>query len=127
MSFIDGIDTRQGTNDTFSQWDLSVSFGSLSPDIVTNSVTSGGNPDFTSKSKIISLDGLTNLSNTEVTFTFVANYGVTSDFSGGGNNVNRNAFIDDLTFTGIIIPEPGSLALLGLGGVLMLRRRRHHG
>ncbi len=104
MSFIDGIHTREGTNDTFSQWDLGVSTGSLTPDIVTNSVTSGVNPDFTSKSNTIALEGLTNLSDTEVTFTFVVNYGVSPDFSAQGNNVNRNAFIDDLTFTGTLGP-----------------------
>lgn len=33
-----------------------------------------------------------------------------------------DAGIDNITFT--VVPEPGSLALLGLGGVMILRRRR---
>lgn len=40
---------------------------------------------------------------------------------GGGRD---NFAIDDLSVTATLIPEPASLALLGLGGVLMSARRR---
>jgi len=38
----------------------------------------------------------------------------------GGGNTN----VDNVTLTGEVVPEPGSLALLGLGGLLIARRRR---
>lgn len=42
--------------------------------------------------------------------------------SGGISFVSQNGFIDNLTVS--IIPEPASIALMGLGGLMMLRRRR---
>lgn len=123
LSFTDGIDSLVASNNSFSQWDVAISTGSASPATVTSSLTSGVG-DQTSKGNSLTLSGLTGLSNTSVTFTFVANYGVSSNFSGSGNNNSRFAYIDDLTFTGSAVPEPGSLALLGLGGLLIGARRR---
>lgn len=44
----------------------------------------------------------------------------------GGPDTNGNSFfVDSITFTdNAVIPEPASLVLLGLGGLLMLNRRR---
>jgi len=65
---------------------------------------------------------------TALTFT---NVGITDDAltirfasaniaEGGTGNIH----INDLTAEGTVIPEPGSLALIGLGGLCLLRRRR---
>lgn len=45
--------------------------------------------------------------------------GVRAYFGGKG----RDASFDDFSVEGTLVPEPGSLALVGLGGLLMLRRR----
>ena len=65
---------------------------------------------------------LSDLTNRTVTFTF-------SDTAGGNNlNTTMYTFIDNVTLTGTIVPEPSSAALLGVVGMLcLLRRRREPG
>ena len=122
LDFVDGADSGTGSNDTFSQWDLTVSAGSVSPDSGTDFVAGTG---FSSSPNTVTLTGLTGLTNTSVTFTWTVYYGtINGDPPTGGNNSNRHAFLDDIKITGNVIPEPGSLALLGLGGLLIARRRR---
>lgn len=41
-----------------------------------------------------------------------------------GNSTGNNTGFDALTFNGAIIPEPSSTLLFGLGGLVLLRRRR---
>jgi hypothetical protein len=41
-----------------------------------------------------------------------------------GAGPNQNIYVDDVSVT--VIPEPASLALLGLGGLVMFLRRRAH-
>ncbi len=51
-------------------------------------------------------------------------YSVVGFLNGGGINADQVTFSNvDVTFTAV--PEPASLALLGLGGLACLRRRRH--
>ena len=122
LSFVDGIDSGTGSNTSYSQWDLAISTGSASPATGTRNIFGSG---LTSSTNSLSLSGLTGLTDTSVTFTWTVNYGTTSDFSGGGNNNIRHAFLDDITFTGSVVPEPASIVLSSLGVLLLLRRRRH--
>jgi hypothetical protein len=49
--------------------------------------------------------------------------GTTSE--GGGTIGSAGSFrVDDFTVNASAVPEPASLALLGLGGLALLRRRR---
>ena len=60
-----------------------------------------------------------------MTFTWTVYYGtVDGDPPTGGNNVNRHAFLDDIVITGNVVPEPSTAALLGLGGLALILRRR---
>lgn len=60
---------------------------------------------------------LSDLTNRTITFTL-------ADSAGGNNNtLTLHTFIDNVTLTGAVVPEPSS-ALLGDLGMLCLRRRR---
>jgi len=50
---------------------------------------------------------------------FTWTHGVAQDLAG-----NTNIRIDNFAISGTVVPEPSALALLGLGGLLALRRRR---
>lgn len=41
-----------------------------------------------------------------------------------GGTTQSDAGIDNIDFSAVQVPEPGSLALLGLGGLMVMRRRR---
>ena len=61
---------------------------------------------------------LTALADVTTTTTFRIEVG------GVGNDGRHTNGIDNITLNATVIPEPGSLALLGLGGLLIARRRR---
>ena len=123
LSFAFDYESNNGSGaDYYAGWTLAISTGSASassgsvgpyaPGIGTETTTEN-----------LTLSGLTGLSNTSVTFTFTADNGVTDTFANGNAN-NRRTIFDDITLTGSVVPEPGSLALLGLGGLLIGARRR---
>ncbi len=128
LSFVFGMDSRQGTNDTYGGWDLTVFqdsvevVGSASPDSSGPVLLEGtSSNDYWEDDYTVSLSGLTGLTDTEIEFAFVMNYATAADFSGGNNN-SRHAFLDDVTLT--LIPEPSTAGLLAVfAGVALLRRR----
>jgi hypothetical protein len=79
---------------------------SVGPSVTLN----GGNPSDTAalNAPIVIGPGATK------TFSFNVNSGA----------LNTSHFINELRLNGTVVPEPGSLALLGLGGLCVLRRRR---
>jgi hypothetical protein len=44
--------------------------------------------------------------------------------SGTGSGGGHHLFLDNVAISGALVPEPSSLALLGFGGLALLRRRR---
>ena len=45
--------------------------------------------------------------------------------TGGSANAGRRLDLDSITLNGTVIPEPASLMLLGMGGALLMSRRRN--
>lgn len=127
LSFDHGIQwTNSRSNNTYSQWSVSIdNGGSATPSSVDDVRTSTENIGQQSTNVDLALSGLTGLTATTVTFTINGQFGVNTDFT-SGNDQTRQAFLDNLTLTGTVapVPEPGSLALLGIGGLLIGTRRR---
>ena len=109
------------TSNTTINWSLSLSQG-------TPSATSGGgythdggaNFQQFGEGNALTLADLSDLTDTSVTFTWA----LTSSKS---NNIgNQGHRLDNITLTGTVtpVPEPSSFALLGLGGLALILRRR---
>lgn len=123
LGFLSGIDVNNGSVATnHTKWDVAITKGSATTSSFVDSFA-GASGTFATASKSTALTSLTNLQNETVTFTFTGDYGTETDFS-GGQNTSRWAFIDDLTFTGEVVPEPSAALLGGIGLLVLLRRRR---
>lgn len=129
LSFLQGIDSQQGTNNTYSIVDLGITTtGAETPSASMTQFTStadfGTEIQSISSIESVSLSGLENLSNVSVVFTFGVKYGTTPDGT-GGDNLSRFAFIDDVVITGSAVPEPtaATVVVLGLVGVGLARKR----
>ena len=132
LSFAFDYESNNGSgSNSYAKWDLAISTNPVSS--ATGSPLTGSVGPYTPGNKVITstenvtLNGLTGLTNTSVTFTFSSDNGTTTSYTSGNANDRRYIF-DDITFTGEVatIPDPGSLAfgLFGMGGLCLRRRRR---
>ena len=114
---------------------LSFDFGEVGPDggaptwtitsnlgggtITPNTANGVGTGDWNTDSASLALAGnFASVNNTTVTFTL-------TDAAGGNNNSNTwGTWIDNVTLTGTVIPEPSAALLSAFGSLLLLRRRR---
>ena len=120
LEFLFGMDSRQGSNDTYGQWDLTILQDGVEVENSANPNSSGpvllegtSSNDYYAQDETVTLSDLTGLTDTVIEFAFEVNYGVEPDFSGGGNNNSRHAFLDDITLTGVAdIPPEGTLMII---------------
>lgn len=94
--------------------------GNVTPSTYTKNINANylANPD---NPQTVTLSGLTGLTDTTVTFSWAFSSNRNNNFS------EVSSQLDDITLNGTIapVPEPSSVALLGLGMAgLMIRRRR---
>ena len=119
LEFLFGMDSRQGTNDTWSQWDLTISKGgeevanSASPDSSGPVLLEGtSSNDYYDQDETVTLSNLTGLTDTEIEFAFVVNYATSPDLTGGNNN-SRHVFLDDITLTAVTeTVDEGTLVII---------------
>jgi len=120
LAFDYGYFSSAGSNTTID-WNLTLSTGSSSSssggDYTHNGVANF--QQFGSGNALI-LSGLTGLTDTTVTFTWLFD-------SSKSNNIGvQSHFLDNIALTGTVtpVPEPSTTAILGLGGLALLFRRR---
>ena len=105
-----------GPDDGAPTWTVSSDFGGgvFTPNFANGTGTGSANDEDVS----MALTGFTGISNTTITFTL-------GDAAGGNNSgASMYTYIDNVVLTGEVVPEPSTTALLGLGGLALILRRR---
>ena len=120
LAFDYGYVNPVAPNDVTPFWNLSLTSGSA--DALSGGVgtVATGDTSFHASPESLNLSGLTNLTDTSVTFT----YSFTTTEGRNNNSFNRIHTMDNIVLSGAVVPEPSSAALLGLGGLALLMRRR---
>jgi hypothetical protein len=109
---------------------LSVSYDALSGDVTVGAAQFLGAPDPLAPTQTVTFSGLTDLSAWNGTDGLVVSFFLRSDdpplYDNWTGQAANATFFDFTVIDGaaIQVPEPTSLALLGLGGLAMMRRRR---
>jgi hypothetical protein len=107
---------RTSTGFTSQIWETSIdgsswsSWGSFASGTGVGTITTGF-----ANSGVLSLNGTSALDNAATAYVRVTFFGAT-----GSSGNNR---LDNIIFNADVIPTPGALALLGLAGIVMRRRR----
>ncbi len=118
LSFERGFNETIHPNTNDPAWVLTMSTGSA--DVMSGVLPTVVAIGYTSSFENLTLSGLTGLTDTTVTFTF--------DFTdpAKSNSLARADTMDNVVLTGTFaaVPEPSSTALLGLGGLALIMRRR---
>ena len=109
--------TKRDTNESPTQTTITYTAGDLSDSIGANQTYSLGSTATQGFDKSLSdfMTDLTLAAGESATFSWFADQADPSP---------RRLRVDNFAISGEVVPEPGSLALRGLGGLLIARRRR---